>query len=175
MTKAGIVLCRRASTIRKCYVVDANFYICEGENLRFLKYLDTRGLVLNELEAVGNTLASHRSGVESPFSPEVLKPFSQKKNAMIKFIHSTPHFKYKFLYYHHLSPHLRAYNRSTQRPAPIWSDSWAGGALHRHRGRQGSNPHSGLSRGCLSSAKMGWSNSIVVFIVGIIVHYLYTI
>ena len=72
-------MCRRASTIRKCYVVDANFYICEGENLRFLKYLDTRGLVLNELEAVGNTLASHRSGVESPFSPEFLKPFSQKK------------------------------------------------------------------------------------------------
>ena len=48
--------------------------------------------------------ASQRSGFESPFRPEFFRPFSlllkQRKNAMIKFIHSTPHFKYKSLYYH---------------------------------------------------------------------------
>ena len=37
---------------------------------------------------------------------QFFRPFSlllkQRLNAMIKFTHSTPHFKYKFLYYHHL-------------------------------------------------------------------------
>ena len=37
---------------------------------------------------------------------QFFRPFSlllkQRLNAMMKFTHSTPHFKYKFLYYHHL-------------------------------------------------------------------------
>ena len=72
----------------------------------------------------------------------------------------------KLLYYIFifLHMHLRAHNRSTQRPAPSWPDSSTGGALHRHRRGLGSNPRSGLnfsglSRCCLSSAKMRWSNS----------------
>ena len=64
-----------------------------------------------------------------------------------------------FLYYHHLSLHLRAYNRLTWRPAPIWPDSSACWVLHRHRRGLGSNPRSGLnfpglSRCCPSSAKI---------------------
>ena len=66
--------------------------------------------------------------------------------------------------YLHLPPHLRARNRSIQRPAPSWPDSSTGGALHRQGRGLGSNPRSGLnfsglSRCCLSSAKMRWSNS----------------
>ena len=34
--------------------------------------------------------------------PEFFTPFSLK-HAMITFIYSTPHFKYKSLYYHHLT------------------------------------------------------------------------
>ena len=44
-----------------------------------------------------------------------------------------------FLYYHHLSPHLRAYNQPTQGPAPSWPNSSNGRALHRHYRGQGLN------------------------------------
>ena len=67
--------------------------------------------------------------------------------------------------YLHLSPHLRAHNRSHNNllPSPSWPDSSTGGAVQRHRRGLSSNPlsglnFSGLSRGCLSSAKMRWSN-----------------
>ena len=36
------------------------------------------------------------------FRPFSLLLFKERVNVMIKFTHSTPHFKYKFLYYHHL-------------------------------------------------------------------------
>ena len=43
------IMCRRASTIRKCYGADANFCTYEEENLRFPKYPDTCGPALSEL------------------------------------------------------------------------------------------------------------------------------
>ena len=61
--------------------------------------------------------------------------------------------------YHHLSPHLQAFNRNTQRPAPSWPNSSTGRTLHQHRIiGQGSNPcpgqnFSGLSCSCMSSTK----------------------
>ena len=64
-------------------------------------------------------------GFDSPFRPEFsclsrcwLK--STKKNPMIKFIHSNPHFKNteNSRFHPRLSPHLRAYNRPISRPAP---------------------------------------------------------
>ena len=82
------------------------------------------------------------------------------------FFISTPHFEYKFLYYHHVFPHLRACNRPTRRPAPSWPDSFTGGARRWHCRGQGSIhsekglKNSGLSRCYLSSAK----NAIMKFI-----------
>ena len=78
------------------------------------------------------------------------------KNAAINWI-----FPCISLYYHYLSPQLRAYNRPT-RLSPSWPDSSTGRAQHRHCRRQGSNPRSGLSCCfCLSSAKIRRSNSFM--------------
>ena len=58
----------------------------------------------------------------------------------ILFFTSIPHFKYKFLYYHHVFPHLRACNRPIQRPASSWLGSFTSGARRWHCRGQGSNP-----------------------------------
>jgi len=48
-----------------------------------------------------------------------------------------------------------------QRPAPSWPDSTTGGALHRHRRGQGSNPRSGMN---FSLLKLRYKNARIKFI-----------
>ena len=60
------------------------------------------------------------------------------------------------------SVYLKCGSWMNESTSPSWPNSSTGRTLHRHHRGQGSNPFSGLSHCCLSTAKIWWSNSYIL-------------